>query len=475
MADSALIKALDNGSYLNCHITSAHLRRARKMYGPCHGCLLGKMTAPSQPDAHGPLSEKIAELLHVDIYYVDLQPFLISIDDMRGFITVDRLSKGKSTPMLNASLDKIINKYTSFRHTVKKIRSDREAVFLATESHLNKQGVLYEKSAPGQHVGKVERAIRTLKGRYRSVLNSLPYTLPDALQESLNLDVVQMINITPNVHTGNSNPRELTTGVKVDSSKVMRASFGDLVIAHTPNNPKNSKSKSEIGIVVGRDFTDSGTIKFWGLDTQEVVARQSFTLIPTTKDLITKINLICELEKKNKKDKATKYIDPIYMFDSNNNKTYYDLHVEDPILTIDEAIQKQNDNNQIDESFIKRVDDNVIENLDKSNSIDDVVDDSNQTNLQPVNEENQVSEQQLPNNNTMNNVTNNDKIINENVSQFEEVNKTKLKNKQIKQTKQITSAVKTVQNQNEKITQNDIKHKDSIINLDVNKKQYCRR
>jgi len=205
MADSALIKALDNGSYLNCHITSADIRRARKMFGPCHGCLLGKMTAPSQPDAHGPLSDNIADLLHVDIYYVDLQPFLITIDDMRGFITVDRLSKGKSTPMLNASLDKTINKYTSFKHKVKKIRSDRESVFLATESHLNQQGVLYEKSAPGQHVGKVERAIRTLKGRYRSVLNSLPYTLPAALQESLNLDVVQMINLTPNVHTGNSN------------------------------------------------------------------------------------------------------------------------------------------------------------------------------------------------------------------------------------------------------------------------------
>jgi len=198
---------------------------------------------------------------------------------MRGLITVDKLSKGKSTPMLNVSLDKIFNKYKSYKHVVKKIRSDRESVFLATENHLNQQGVLYEKSAPGQHVGKVERAIRTLKGRYRSVLNSLQYTLPDSLQESLNLDVVQMLNITPNVHTGNSNPRELTAGVKVDASKVLRATFGDLVIAHTPNNPKNAKSKSEIGIVVGRDFTDSGTIKFWGLESQEVVARQSFTPI----------------------------------------------------------------------------------------------------------------------------------------------------------------------------------------------------
>jgi len=67
--------------------------------------------------------------------------------------------------------------------------------------------------------------------------------------------------------------------MKIDASKVFRATFGDLVIAHTPNNPKNSKSKSEIGIVVGRDFTDSGTIKFWGLDSQEVVARQSFSPI----------------------------------------------------------------------------------------------------------------------------------------------------------------------------------------------------
>ena len=69
----------------------------------------------------------------------------------------------------------IINKYNSWKHKVKYIRSDRESVFLSTVPFLNQLGVQFQTSAPGQHVAKVERAIRTIKGRYRSVINTLPY------------------------------------------------------------------------------------------------------------------------------------------------------------------------------------------------------------------------------------------------------------------------------------------------------------
>jgi hypothetical protein len=345
----ALTKMLDNGSLLNCNVTSSDLRRARKLFGPCKGCLLGKMTAPRQPLSVSPLTDNIGELLHADIYYIDQMPYLITVDDAKGFISILKLAKGKATAQLNVAFERIINNFKSMQHKVKTIRSDREAVFLATENFLNSIGIQYQKSAPGQHVGKVERAIRTLKERYRSVVNSLSYQLPDVLQEHLNLDVVQSINITPNVHTGNSNPRELVRGVKIDAKKIMRAKFGDIVIAHIPNNSKNAPARSEIGIVVGRDYTDSGTIKFWGLSTQEVVARQKFTKIPVTQDIIQRINQIAALKKS-----KINYVDPIYMYDANNNKTYFDLLGPDPILTLDEAYKQHSS-----ESSITRVDTDI--------------------------------------------------------------------------------------------------------------------
>jgi len=334
MNDASLCKLLDNGSITNLDMTSTDLRTARQLWGPCASCLVGKMTKPSQQVSPNVNVTEIGELLHCDIYFVHQQAYLLCVDDRTGFMNVVKL-ESKSTTNLAEALSKVIAQYASNHHVVKYIRTDREANFLATVKALNNMHIQHQTSAPGQHVAKVERAIRTIKGRYRAVLNTLTYKLPDVLCTDLNLDVVQTINITPNINTGNSNPRELVFGTKIDANKILRAQFGDVVLAHVPNNSKDVNTKAELGLVVGRDFTDSGTIKFWDLHNQRVVARQKFTIIAVTDSIVAQIQK-CTSENVNIPD-----FDPIYIIDQNNNVSYLDqLLGPEPILSNEDMIQQ---------------------------------------------------------------------------------------------------------------------------------------
>jgi hypothetical protein len=318
ISDGALCKLLDNGGILNTPVTSFAVRKFRELYGPCLGCLYGKMTAPSQPNSLTIKENAIGELLHADLYFINKQIYLMSIDDRTGFVNVVKLINKQSKQVLDG-FRRIIAQYRSKGHVVKTIRTDREATFLATRDSLNDSGIEHQTCAPGQHIAKIERAIRTIKGRYRSVIHSLPYILPESLLPDLNLDIVQTMNITPNVNTNKMSPRELVFGTKIDANKVLRASFGDLVITHVPNNvqDRSTSARGELGIIVGRDFTDSGSVKFWGITNNRVVARQKFSAVELTDDVLQRIDKISA------KNIVHDVLDPFYQTDEFNNKKYF--------------------------------------------------------------------------------------------------------------------------------------------------------
>lgn len=148
------------------------------------------------------------------------------------------------------------------------------------------------------------------------------------MHPDLNLDIVQTINLTPNVNTGNSNPREIVFCTKIDANKVLRAQFGDLVVSHISNNTKDTATRGELGIVVGRDFTDSGTIKFWSLHNQRVVARQKFSIIPITDAIVAIINKLSS-----KEQVLLPSLDPIYQLDNDFNVLYHD-NLQEPELIL---------------------------------------------------------------------------------------------------------------------------------------------
>lgn len=97
------------------------------------------------------------------------------------------------------------------------------------------EDVLINTTAAREHVGDIERYIRTQKERSRSVIAELPYKefMPDPFIVRLMYFVAFWINAFPNENgvSKTYSPREIVTGMSVDYKAHCRARFGAYVEA----------------------------------------------------------------------------------------------------------------------------------------------------------------------------------------------------------------------------------------------------
>ena len=130
---------------------------------------------------------------------------------------------------------KLLAAYQAFGHTIRAVYCNSEAVFLSLEVYLNSRGVqLFHSLLPGRHCSMVERIIRTIKERARSIQFSIPYLLPPLCRRYLFLYAAVCCNLVPTSATGGRSPREIFTGVKLDVGVYLRAEFGDYVLVKKP-------------------------------------------------------------------------------------------------------------------------------------------------------------------------------------------------------------------------------------------------
>ena len=87
---------MDNGGILNCPYTSKDLRNAKIIFGPCPGCMQGKMTEEAAPTTQEePLARGVK--LHLDIMYMHdgvsskKAPFLVGVEDHDNYLIVEKL------------------------------------------------------------------------------------------------------------------------------------------------------------------------------------------------------------------------------------------------------------------------------------------------------------------------------------------------------------------------------------------------
>jgi len=292
-SDTHLIHGLDHGAYLECTTTSNDVRLAHSILGKCPGCAIGKATEDPSPPSTSERAAEPGTKLHMDIAFVNGRPYLVTVDDHSGCISLNRMNN-KSRQSIELAISKIIAKYNSFGHKVRTILCDREIVFTAAEMYANSQGVQLLRSGPGRHAKRAERAIRTLKEKFRSVLYSLPYRLPSVLYAPLLEDIAQDCNLVPTTASGARTPREVVTGVKFNVRTHLRAAFGDIVIDKTPNQSSASAitARAETGIVVGRDLSSKGDVKIYILQSGETVIRHSFEHTALTEQIRATIDAV---------------------------------------------------------------------------------------------------------------------------------------------------------------------------------------
>ena len=149
------------------------------------------MTAPTQTSHqvnHISIPQELKNIhqkiqLYVDICYVNKMAFLISKSDSINFITIHHMKNKKKDTIIDL-LNLLIKTYQSRGFTISYVFGDGEfdrveikTTILPSNLHI---------CAAGEHVPRIERTIRTVKERARTLCHSLPYdSFPQLMTKSL--------------------------------------------------------------------------------------------------------------------------------------------------------------------------------------------------------------------------------------------------------------------------------------------------
>jgi hypothetical protein len=117
---------------------------------------------------------------------------------------------------------------------------DMEFEVLESES----DNALVNCTSAREHVGDIERSIRTIRERARCDVSKLPFghCMPDAMVIQLIYNVIFWLNVPiwENGASGEYSPREIVTGFKVNFKKHCRAIWGSYIEASVDPNKTNS-------------------------------------------------------------------------------------------------------------------------------------------------------------------------------------------------------------------------------------------
>jgi hypothetical protein len=255
MSDDSLSTALDNGCYTNINLTSQDIRNMRKVYGPCTACYEGKATMPQDLAAsHSILIERIGQLIHIDLKQYKTETIggntwsMIAMDDKSSYISVIGM-KSKTTKSITDAIKQIILFYNQHGHKVEAFMMDPERTLLSAKDFLSSVGVRMHDIIPGLHERKLERTIRTIVERERTLKADLPYELPSTLDGELRYHITDILNATPNTNTINRTPSELVTHNK---PSVKDYAFGQPgLFYHSSPKTDSSQSNADYGIITG--------------------------------------------------------------------------------------------------------------------------------------------------------------------------------------------------------------------------------
>jgi hypothetical protein len=169
-----------DGLLPNCPITPKDIEAAEDIFGKDIGAIKGKTTrqAPERVRMTGVtlptelLDRYKTVTLCGDIMFVNKIPFFVSISRNLKFGTAEMIANRQQKTVFNA-VEHVCKLYRGRGFKVEFILMDNE--FECMRGDLANLGVGLNTTAHDEHVGDIERFIRTIKERARCLYNTLPY------------------------------------------------------------------------------------------------------------------------------------------------------------------------------------------------------------------------------------------------------------------------------------------------------------
>ena len=152
--------------------------------------------------------------------------------------------------------------------------------------------------AAGEHVPKIERAIRSIKERCRSICHSLPYTkFTQLMTKSLVFRAVQGMNACPNDQAVSTtmSPSGIVEGKLNPDFNRRRIAFGAYAFVFDRTNNKMD-SRSTPGIALYESNEEDG-FYFMSLATGKRVNARKWVPLPITDDVVARVSELADTQK----------------------------------------------------------------------------------------------------------------------------------------------------------------------------------
>ena len=288
-----LYNTVKNASINNLPITSTDVLRLAKL-PPAIQILKGKMTAPKPTprdiDSFPP-SDIRHGTLSVDLMKLEGSVYLIGVIDQLS-LTLAAQVKSRSVKDISSTIKLFISKARQ-QGWVLNCLSDNEG---AIKSLIAKNEITGDTVSSGGHVPIVERKIRTIKERVRTILHSLPYYLPKSLLKYLVYFVVSRLNLTSQNSSvnefGNRPAFEIFFNRRIDYHRDLQVEFGQYVHLYDSTNsrPNTMQPRSVGAIALLPTGSTSGSVKFFSLGTMRVITRDKFKPLPIPLEAVNYLN-----------------------------------------------------------------------------------------------------------------------------------------------------------------------------------------
>ena len=285
-SDRDLMATFLSGGILNNPLSPQDINRERAIKGPDVYALKGKSVSHKPEPIKVELIPRLiatAQSLHIDLFFMNGLNFLISKTiPLRYVIAVHLLTKGVAE--VGKALLRMIGMYRSRGFAISAVLTDREPAVLALEQTLGDAGIKLQ-PASGDSVPVIERTIRVVKEKSRSIRSTLPFRPSKKILIWLILFAANAINNFASRHSEiKLCPNTLLSGFAPDYKKHFKFGFGDYVQAPNPlvtDETRNTLMVRTVGaLVLLVQHTLDASVKCMNLNTGHIITCRSATLVP---------------------------------------------------------------------------------------------------------------------------------------------------------------------------------------------------